>query len=856
MPKSSVDKVLSKVFSKLTTVKNAKDIELDENGKNIFLRRYALKDSKGQTAETVKDAFYRVASHIGDGETTKELKKLYTKHFYNFMAEKRFVPNTPTWSGSKTPLGQLAACFVLPIEDDMGSIRGGIFDTLKSGVLIQQTGGGNGFSFSRLRPKGDRVSKSNGVASGPISFLAAYDSAFGHIAQGGTRRGANMAVLRVDHPDIHLFIKCKSNEGEVSNFNISVGITDKFMEAVKNDSDFDLVNPRDKSVWETVKARDLFNEIVSHSYKNGEPGMLFLDAANRDNPVPEQYTLEATNPCGEQWLGPYENCCLGHVNIKASVINNKLDWEHLRQTVVLGVRFLDNVVTQNKYVASVPELKEAALKNRRIGLGFMGLADAMYILGIRYGSEESLDFASQVSEFIRYHAMLASIALAGEKGSFPGIKKSIYDYDKDKLKWKIPTSLVKHKKIWGRPDLDWQLVLEALGKNGIRNSTQMTVAPTGTTATVYGLEGYGCEPVFALAYFRNVYQSAGGDKNLQLSYVSPIFKDAIEKLKLSEEVKSEIIKVALNSGSIQSLKIAPDELKKVFVVSSDIKPEEHVWMQAVIQRFIDNSISKTCNFPETATEEDVRKAYLMAWELGCKGLTVYVTGSRNEVVLETKSTQDAKTESAEAPVTELDVVTSSKRPRPKVVIGRTHEISTPFGKAFVTVNRNGETGQRPFEVFVTLGKSGSDTAAFAEALGRLISGWLRSASSPDHALEEIAYQLKGIGGFTSIGFGFSRVSSIPDAVSKILRDEIEYTKKLKESNGLMVLESAGYEANQSSLFQSGNRDVKTSMNSDDHNVEVTVPALHNASMCPECNNMTLLETEGCIKCNFCGYSRC
>ena len=806
------------------TLKNVTRINIEGNALDIFMRRYALKGGNDKPRETMEKAFYRVASYIAEAEKTKPLKKKYAGYFYSLLGSKRFIPNTPTWSGAKTPLGQLAACFVIPLEDEMGKTTGGIFQTLRDAALIQQVGGGNGFSFSKVRPKGDRVSSSNGVASGPLSFMEIYDIAFGKIAQGGTRRGANMAVLRVDHPDIMDFIKCKSNEGSISNFNISVGITDEFMKAVKENKDFNLVNPRDKKVWKIISAREIFNEIVKYAHKNGEPGLLFLDTANKSNPVPNQYTLEATNPCAEQWLGPFENCCLGHININESISKNgKIDWEHLRESVVLGTRFLDNVVTQNNYVPSVPQLKKSALKNRRIGLGFMGLADAFYKMGIRYGSEKSLDLASQITEFIRFHSMKMSIDLARERGYFPGISGSIYD--PKKLKWKIPKPLFKHKENFKRPLLKWNEIKADLKKYGIRNSAQLTVAPTGTTSTVFGVEGYGCEPVFALAYSRNVYQSAGGEENLKLAYVSPSFQKALEESSFSKKEKEEIIKGAIEKGTIQHIKNLPPEIKDTFVVSSDITPYEHILIQAVIQKFVDNSISKTCNFPSSATVEDVEKVYFKAWELGCKGLTVYVTGSRKEVVLETKETTKKKQESL------VKFEEGEVRPRPAVVIGRTHKIGTPVGKAFITVNRNGETGTKPFEVFINIGKSGSDLSSMAEALGRLISGWLRSTKDPNKALEEIKIQLGGIGGSMSVGFGPNRVTSLPDAVAKVLGKEIELSQRL--SNNFISTEETD-------------------------NIEVMVqPSLFKgASICPECNNMSLVETEGCIKCYLCSYTRC
>lgn len=796
------------------TLGKIKAVKIEGNALDIFRRRYLLKNSQGKPRETVNQAFYRVANHVAGGEETQALRGLYTDYFFSLLAAKRFIPNTPTWSGAKTKLGQLAACFVLPIEDEMGKEKAGIFTTLRDAALIQQTGGGIGFAFSRLRPKGDRVKASNGVASGPVSFMEVYDAAFGQIAQGGTRRGANMAVLRVDHPDIFDFIKCKAKEGGISNFNISVGIPDDFVKAVQKDKPFALVNPRNGKVWQTVKARELFETIIKYAHHNGEPGVLFLDTANKENPVPNQYVLEATNPCGEQWLGPYENCCLGHINLNASVRNGQVDWEHLRESIVLGTRFLDDIVTQNSYVPTVPELKEMALKNRRIGLGFLGLADAMYQMGIRYGSKEGLDFTSQIVEFIRYHAMIASVDLAQEKGPFPGIAGSIYD--PQSLQWQRPRSLVRYKLKLGRPSLGWPKVTRLLKKYGIRNATQLTVAPTGVTATVLGVEGYGCEPVFALAYYRNVYQSAGGEENLRLKYVSPSFEKVLGSTDLGRVEKRRIIEEALGKGTIQHLKNVPKKIKNTFVVSADIKPEEHVYMQAAIQRFVDNSISKTCNFPEETTPEDVERVYLLAWKLGCKGLTVYVTGSRQEIVLETKETVDKK-----APP--QDKVRPKVKPRPAVATGKTYRIETPVGTAFVTVNANGEN--EPLEVFANVGKAGSDIAADAEAIGRLISLNLRlgSSFSAQDVLRQVIDQLEGIGGGASVGFGKKRIRSLADGIAKVL----------KESLGEEKASVAQVGEQPSLLVNHKNRDF-----------------------CPECGQAGLVFKEGCVICLYCGYTRC
>ncbi|MER3467772.1 MAG: adenosylcobalamin-dependent ribonucleoside-diphosphate reductase, partial [Thermoflexus sp.] len=662
----------------------------------------------------------------------------------------RFLPNSPTFTGAGTPLGQLAACFVLPLEDDMGKIPGGIFQTLRDAALIQQTGGGNGFSFSRLRPKNAVVFSSMGRATGPVGFLRVYDRAFGEIAQGGTRRGANMAVLRVDHPDIEEFITCKTDENAITNFNISVGITDAFMRAVENDEEWalrfpDVLHPAYRNfrgtledaeragipiqVYKRVRARDLFRKIAAQAHHNGEPGVLFLDTANRSNPVPHLYALEATNPCGEQWLGPYENCCLGSVNLARHVkyTNGRaeVDWEKLQETVEWATRFLDDVVQVNQYVPAVPQLKESAFRTRRIGLGFMGLADLMYHLRIRYGSEEGQEFAAQIAEFIRYHAMRTSIELAKVRGPFPAIRGSIYD--PEDLRWEPPRPLKPYTRDWGRPPLDWGAIVEGIRRHGIRNAAQTTVAPTGTLSTVAGCEGYGCEPVFALAYIRYVHEADG---RLELRYVSPLFMRALKEAGLDEAARARIVEEVLRKGTCQHIQELPDWIRHTFVVAQDLTPEEHVWMQASIQAFIDNSISKTINFPATATVEDVERAYLLAWRLGCKGLTVYVAGSREKEVLETLETKEKKEKKEAAVVPAQPALPQplgpTVRPRPQKLAGVTYRIATPVGTAFITLNENGE-GQ-PFEVFLNVGKAGSDIAAVAEAIGRLISLLLRLPS--------------------------------------------------------------------------------------------------------------------------------
>jgi ribonucleoside-diphosphate reductase alpha chain len=833
-------------------------IELTENSRQILVKRYLRRGHNGEPIETIEEMFWRVAYHVAKVEVSWNGDPIErAKEFYRMLIDKRFFPNSPTFTGAGTPLGQLAACFVLPIDDDMGRSSAGIFQTLRDAALIQQTGGGNGFGFSRLRPKNTIVKSSAGNATGPVGFLRVYDQAFGEVAQGGTRRGANMAVLRVDHPDIEDFITCKTNEHAITNFNISVGITDEFMRAVENDDDWDLrfpdvTHPEHRNfkgtidqieadgypilTYRTVKARDLFSKIITQAHHNGEPGVLFLDAANRTNPVPHLYALEATNPCGEQWLGPYENCCLGSINVSRHIDENGvIDWELLRRDVELSTIFLDNVVEANAYVPAVPQLREAALRARRIGLGIMGLADMMYYAGIRYGSLEGQEFGAQVMEFVRYHAMKTSIELSKHRGPFPAIKGSIYD--PENITWQIPESIVEFAHDYNRPELDWNQLVDEISLHGIRNAAQTTVAPTGTISTVAGCEGYGCEPVFALAYIRHVNDN-GND--LKLTYASPAFEKALEKMGMNEEKREEVFQKVMQQGSCQNLDEIPSYIRKAFVVSSDISAEEHVRMQAALQAFVDNSLSKTVNFPPNATEEDVATAYQLAWELGCKGITVYVTGSRETVVLETHATAKEK-EKDKTPTpalsTEQSVLWSeSKKPRPRYLNGFTYQIGTPLGKAFVTINENGD--YQPFEVFINSAKAGSDTAAVSEAIGRLVSYILRLTSTvePSKRLRDVISQLNGIGGGRPMGFGPNRVRSLPDGLAQILTDYIQ-----GRDDRLSGLPNSEQPRNGQKPW-------------------VEVPATQHmmqiGDLCPECGEAAFVNEEGCRKCYACSYSEC
>ena len=831
-------------------------IELSENSRQVLSRRYLRRGQDGKPQETVEEMFWRVAYFVAMADAAWEGDvEGRARDFYRMLIEKKFFPNSPTFTGAGTPLGQLAACFVLPISDDMGRSDDGIFTTLRNAALIQQTGGGNGFSFSRLRPSGSRVKSSAGQATGPIGFLRVYDEAFGEIAQGGTRRGANMGVLRVDHPDIEEFVTCKTDENAITNFNISVGITDEFMQAVTEDREWPLRFP-DVTVpeyrefngdlddaaaaglpirtYKTIRAQELFNKIVTQAHHNGEPGMLFLDTANRANPVPHLYRLESTNPCGEQWLGPYENCCLGSINLAMHFgPDGMVDWEALQETVETATIFLDNVVEANAYVPAVPQLEQAAIHARRIGLGIMGLADLLYHVGIRYGSPEGQEFAAQVMEFIRFHAMRTSVHLAEARGPFPAIKGSIYD--PKKLAWSPPQPLEEYQHDHHRPVLDWDEIVAGIQQHGIRNAAQTTIAPTGTIATVAGCEGYGCEPVFALAYIRHVNDN-GND--LQLNYVSPQFQKALEHANIDPERRQEIIDEIMATGTCQNVSDLPSAIQETFVVSADITAEEHVRMQAALQAFVDNSLSKTINFPPSANPDDVAEAYLLAWRLGCKGITVYVTGSRDQVVLETNQTAAEKEGGEILAGTQLPIWHESKKPRPRFLRGYTYSIETPLGKTFVTVNENG--GAQPFEVFINAAKAGSETAAHSEAIGRLISYILRISSpiEPRIRLKTVMDQLGGIGGGRSLGFGANRIRSLPDGIAKAL-DEYLYIRHWEnevpegeENKDTPQLPLEAFQAPDTS----GARPV--------------------GELCPECGMASLVNEEGCRKCYSCGFSEC
>ncbi len=740
---------------------------LTKTAETVLKKRYLLKNEKGEPIETLEQMFWRVANAIAFAEERYGGdSKYWAKKFFEIMWNQEFMPNSPTLMNAGTPLGQLSACFVIPVEDSID----GIFKALWDMARVQKSGGGTGFSFSRLRPKGDIVKSTMGVASGPVSFMKIFDAATEQIKQGGKRRGANMGILRCDHPDIEEFIKAKWEEGVLRNFNISVAVTDRFMEAVKKDEEYELINPRTKQVVRKISARKIFNLIVEGAWRNGEPGLVFIDEINRHNPTPHVGEIEATNPCGEQPLLPYESCNLGSINLSKFVRGKDFDWERLKEVVWIATRFLDNVIDVNDY--PIPEIEEMTKANRKIGLGVMGWADALFLLGVPYDSEEAIRLAEKVMKFIQEESHKASQALAEERGVFPNWKGSVWE------------------------------------KRGIkmRNATTTTIAPTGTISIIANCSS-GIEPVFALVYKRT--NILDGEEFFE---VNPIFEKVLKERGLYSE---ELIAKVAESGSIQNLDL-PADIKRVFKTALEIAPEWHVRMQASFQKFTDNAVSKTINLPNSATRADVEKAFMLAYELKCKGITVYRDGSREEQVLVTKKTEKEK---PRKPAKFIE-----PRPRPRVTVGRTIETKTGCGSLYVTIN---EDNEGIAEVFVQLGKSGGCAASQTEAIGRLLSVALRSWVNP----EVLVKQLKGIR-CPSIGFDSGEViTSCADGVAKVLEKWLkgEYRKIRFEVEGIKPLTEFAEEKEEGSKMIGG--------------------------VCPECGNI-LEYGEGCATCKFCGFTKC
>jgi ribonucleoside-diphosphate reductase alpha chain len=766
------------------------------------------------------------------------------------MTQRRFEPNSPTLMNAGRPLGQLSACFVLPVDDALSNGHAGIYDTLRSMALIHQSGGGTGFSFSRIRAKGSMVRSTTGVASGPISFMNLYDASTDAVKQGGTRRGANMGILRVDHPDILEFIACKEDLTKVVNFNISVGVTDAFMKALEANAEYDLVDPVSKKVTGQLKASDVWDKMITGAWRTGEPGVFFIDEANRYNPVPHLGAYEATNPCGEQPLLPYDVCNLGSVNVGYYVENGVMNWQAFAADIHRSTHFLDNIIDVNKY--PLPEIDALSKRIRRIGLGVMGFADALIRLGIAYDTPEGVAFGKQVMEFLDVEGKKESERLAKERGAFPEWAQSI----------------------WG-PDAT--CARDASGARirpmqMLRNCNVTTVAPTGTISIIAGCSS-GLEPLFAVAFMRN-----------QAGVMMPDVNEDFVAIAKAEGWYSEgLMERIAKTGTVAHPEV-PAKWQKVFVTANLIAPEWHVKMQAAFQEHCDSAISKTTNFAHTATKDDVRDIYTLAWKMNCKGVTVYRDGSRDGQVLSTGATETAKAErkgeaapSAESKreIAELhgqmaeirsendrlkkllfdaeaeNLQRRQKRARPDTPLRSTSiKKDTPLGVMFAHITED-DKGQ-PFEVFINLGKAGGSAMADAEAMGRMISLSLRSGIP----LNEIHRQLRGISSDKAVGLGPNKVLSVPDAIGLALEDWMRMKQGVQQElltaqNNVPTHTPNGSQRPVEAVMRTstGGMEQVAMFSSGSDNGEAFI------GTCPDCGSQ-LEFAEGCVKCHVCGFSEC
>ncbi|BDE86432.1 Ribonucleoside-diphosphate reductase 2 subunit alpha [uncultured Flavonifractor sp.] len=767
---------------------------ISENARAVLERRYLIRDEHGEAVETVDELFYRVADAVAAADVRFDPQADVAdtaRSFYRMMTELDFLPNSPTLMNAGRPLGQLSACFVLPVADSMEDI----FDAIKNAALIHKSGGGTGFSFSRLRAKGSTVNSTGGVASGPISFMKVFNAATEAVKQGGTRRGANMGILRVDHPDILEFITCKNDTKEITNFNISVGLTESFMEAVESDGSYELVDPASRRVTGRLNAREVFEAIVRSAWQTGEPGILFLDRLNKDNPCPGQGEIESTNPCGEQPLLPYEACNLGSINLvrhlRRTGTGYALDRAKLEQTIRTAVHFLDNVIEVNQY--PLPEIDAMTKKTRKIGLGIMGFADMLLYLGIPYDSDEGVAMASQVMELVQTIGHQESQRLAQVRGPFPLFAESVY---RD-----------------GAP---------------LRNATVTTIAPTGTLSIIAGVSS-GVEPVFAYAYYRNVMD------NTHLIETNQILKDKLTELGLYSD---ELMRQIIEHGSLAHVEGIPEAVKRVFVCAHDVSPIWHVKMQAAFQQFTDNAVSKTVNFPNSATQEEVAEVYRLAYELGCKGTTIYRDGSRDEQVLNI-GVAKAKQETAlpdhvekllesgcDSTACLLRSGSIKPRPRPDVTMGYTEKVKIGCGNLYITVNYD---EQGVCEVFTNTGRAGGCPSQ-SEATARLMSVALRAGVDSD----ELIRQLKGIRCPSTIRQQGMAVTSCPDAIAKAI-EKVMQASKTNQIPPCPPPMGAGRKGRPAP--------------------DMTPAESKLAKYCPECGAQ--LEHEGgCVTCRNCGYSKC
>jgi ribonucleoside-diphosphate reductase alpha chain len=817
---------------------SSRRLDLSANALTVLERRYLVKDDHGKPVERPEDLFWRVARTIAApdrtfGASDRAVESL-AETFFELMATRVWMPNSPTLMNAGRPLGQLSACFVLPVEDSLSNGRSGIYDTLRAMALVHQSGGGTGFSFSRLRPKNDVVRSTMGVASGPVSFMKLYDASTDVVKQGGTRRGANMGILRVDHPDIMDFIHCKDDLTQVTNFNISVAVTDAFMLALEAGKPYDLIHPRSGKVVGQLDAQEVFKQIVHGAWKTGEPGVFYIDRANHFNPVPHLGSYEATNPCGEQPLLPYDVCNLGSINVGLFVKNGEVDWDALRTATHLCTHFLDNVIDANKY--PLAEIDDLAKRIRRIGLGIMGWADLLVRLGIPYDSDEGVALGRKLMQFIDEESKVASEKLAERRGPFAEWERSI----------------------WG-PDAT--CARNARGERirpmrKLRNCNLTTVAPTGTISIISGCSS-GIEPLFAVAFMRN-----------QAGVLMPDVNEDFVALAKQEGWYSEDLMQQIAAAGHIHFEAVPKKWQRVFVTAHDVTPEWHIQMQGAFQDFTDSAISKTCNFGHDATEEYVEQIYRYAYQLGCKGVTVYRDGARENQVLSTGSTakkvqegvgagsaagKDALLE-ALARIAELEteihltkerlhdveaenLQRRAKRSRPDLLKGSTRRIESPLGTMYVTITED-DRGQ-PFEVFMSLGKAGGALMADVEAIGRLISLALRSGVP----LPEIYRQLRGISSDRAHGLGPNKVLSVPDAIG------IAIEKWMQEKQGVQqdLLETRSQAPATSEIVRgvTGDAALRAARGPDQDFI----------GACPDCGSQ-LAFIEGCAKCHVCGFSEC
>ena len=797
-----------------------------DNARTVLAKRYLVKDANGMPVETPEDMFWRVATTIAEvdrryGANDLQVRKV-AEAFYALMVQRRFEPNSPTLMNAGRPLGQLSACFVLPVGDALANGNDGIYDTLRSMALIHQSGGGTGFSFSRLRARGSMVRSTTGVASGPVSFMKLYDASTDAVKQGGTRRGANMGILRVDHPDVMEFIACKEDLTQITNFNISVGITDKFMEALRAGGSYDLVDPNTGDVVGQLEARLVWDRMIQGAWRTGEPGVFFIDEANRYNPVPHLGAYEATNPCGEQPLLPYDVCNLGSINVGHYVVDGELDWVAFRRDIRLATHFLDNVIDANKF--PLPEIENLSKRIRRIGLGVMGFADALVRSGVQYDSEEGVAFGRDVMRFLDTEAKAESERLAAERGAFPEWERSIWGPDE---------TCARDEK--GERIRPMQL---------LRNCNVTTVAPTGTISIIAGCSG-GLEPLFAVAFMRNQAGVMMPDVNEDFVHI------AKEHGFYSEALMEKIA----STGSVNFPEV-PTWVQTIFTTANQISPEWHVRMQAAFQEHCDSAISKTTNFAHTATAEDVRAIYELAYDLKCKGVTVYRDGSRDGQVLSTGTTAaasasrdgDGSSSSDErVQALEAEVAALKAEVRPKIELdenapARRIKQASPFGNhMYVHVAEDGDG--RPAEVFITLGKAGGTIMADVEAIGRLISRLLRNG----HPMAKIIRDLRGISSEKAFGYGPNKVLSVPDAIAKAL---MAYEAgKIQEAEQEEAAPASSAQAPvlppAQPRIQEPAKEVKAHAES----------KMTGAEPCPDCGS-ELQPMEGCIRCAACGFSLC